>query len=68
MPALIYPATEKLQQRNKNFSLCHSIQSGSGAHSTSYPVGMGRVFPLGLKQLGHEVDHSPPSSAKVKTV
>jgi hypothetical protein len=31
----------------------------------SYPVGTGCSF-LGVKQLGHEVDHSPLSSAKVK--
>jgi hypothetical protein len=31
----------------------------------SYSVGMGGSFP-GVKQLGREADHSPPSSAEVK--
>jgi hypothetical protein len=40
-----------------NFSH-HHVQTGSGAHSGSYPVG--------VKQPGREPDHSPPPGAKVK--
>jgi len=40
-----------------NFSLCHHVQTGSGAHPASYPT---RV-----KGRGHEANHSPSSSAKV---
>jgi len=47
-----------------NFSLHYRVQTGSGMHSASYPVGT-RGFSLGVKQLGHEADHSPPFSAKV---
>jgi hypothetical protein len=42
-----------------SFSLC--VQTGSSAHPATYPVG-----PEGKAQPGHDTDHSPPSSAKVK--
>jgi hypothetical protein len=48
-----------------NFSLHHRVQNGSGAHPASYPVGTRGSF-LGVKRLGREADHSPPSSAEVK--
>jgi hypothetical protein len=47
-----------------NFSLHHCVQNGSGAHPASY-MGTRGSFP-GVKQLGHEADHSPSSSGKVK--
>jgi len=37
----------------------------SGVHPASYPVGTRGSFP-GVKQLGHEADHSHASNAKVK--
>jgi hypothetical protein len=49
------------------FSFHRLVQTGSGAHSASYPMGTGAVF-LGVKRPGHEADHSPPSSAEVKNV
>jgi hypothetical protein len=49
-----------------NFSLRHSVQTGSGAHATSYTMGTGESFPLGVKRSRREADHSPPSSPKVK--
>jgi hypothetical protein len=45
----------------------HRIQTSSGAHIASYPMGTGAVFP-GVKLLGSETDHSPPSSAEVTNV
>jgi len=48
----------------RNSSLHHCIQTGTAAHSASYPMGIRGSFPG--KQLGHEVDHSPPSNAEVK--
>jgi len=30
-----------------NFSLCHCIQTGCGAHPSSYSVGTGGFFPWG---------------------
>jgi hypothetical protein len=41
------------------------VQTGSGAHPVSFPMGAGNSFPR-VKQPGCEADHSPPSSAEVK--
>jgi hypothetical protein len=49
----------------QDFSLLHSVQTDSGAHQVSYPMGTGGSFP-GVKWQGREADHSPPSSAEVK--
>jgi hypothetical protein len=43
----------------------HVVQTGSGVHPTSHPMGIGGSF-LGVKRPGREADHSPPASAKVK--
>jgi hypothetical protein len=48
-----------------NLSLPHRVQTGSGAHSASYPMGT-RVLYLGVKRSGRKADHSPPSTAEVK--
>jgi hypothetical protein len=40
----------------RNFSLHHRVQTGSGAHPASYPMGTGVFSP----------DHSPPYSAEIK--
>jgi hypothetical protein len=40
----------------RDFSLLHSVQTGSGVHAISPR----------LERLGREADHSPPSSAEVK--
>jgi hypothetical protein len=48
-----------------NFSLHHGVQNGSGAHPASYSMST-RASSLGVKRLGREADHSPPSSAEVK--
>jgi hypothetical protein len=48
-----------------NFSLHHHVQTTSGAHPASYPRGT-RALSLGVKWVGHEADHSPPSSAEIK--
>jgi hypothetical protein len=44
----------------------HSVQTGSGTHSASYPLGTGGAISPGAKRPGLEANHSPPSSAKVK--
>jgi hypothetical protein len=49
----------------RNFSLLHLVQTGSGAHPVSYPMGSG-FFSVGVKRQGHEAEHSPPSSAEVQ--
>jgi hypothetical protein len=48
-----------------DFSLHHRVQTGSGAHPASYPMGTEGSF-SGIKRPGRETDHSPPSSAEVK--
>jgi hypothetical protein len=57
----------------RNSSLLNSGQTGSGAHPASYTMGTVGPFPRGkvgggrgVKQPGHEVDHSPPSSTEIK--
>jgi hypothetical protein len=51
----------------QDFSLCHSVQTGSGAYPIPYPVGTG-VLSSGVKRPGREANHSPPSTAEVKNV
>jgi hypothetical protein len=47
------------------FPFLHRVQTGSGAHPASYPVGARGSFP-GLGWPGREADHSPPSGAEVR--
>jgi hypothetical protein len=49
----------------QEFSPLQVVQTGSGAHPVSYPMGTGVLFP-GVKLQGSEADHSPPTSAEVK--
>jgi hypothetical protein len=49
----------------KGYSILHSVQTASGAHPASYPMGNGPLF-LGVQRPGREAKHSPPSSAEVK--
>jgi hypothetical protein len=51
--------------KRQDFSLLHSVQTGSGAHPAPYPMDTGGASP-GVKLPGHEADHSPPFSADVK--
>jgi hypothetical protein len=48
----------------RDVSLLHSIQTGSGFHPASYPVGTGGSFP-GVKRPRLEADHSSSFSAEV---
>jgi hypothetical protein len=45
--------------------LLHSVQTGSGVHPASYPVGTGGVSSE-LERPGREADHSLQSNAEVK--
>jgi hypothetical protein len=49
----------------RDFSLLHSVQTGSWDHPSSYSMGTGGSFPE-VKRQEREADHSPPSSAEVK--
>jgi hypothetical protein len=50
---------------DRNFSLHHRGQNGSGVHPASYPGGTRGSF-RGVKRPGGEADYPPPSSAEVK--
>jgi hypothetical protein len=52
-------------KQGQEFSLLHIVQTSSRTHPTSYPMVHGSLS-LGSKQPGCEVDHSPPTGAKVK--
>jgi hypothetical protein len=43
--------------RSKRFSLLHSVQTGSEAHPSSYPMGTGAFSP-GIKWRRPEADHT----------
>jgi hypothetical protein len=49
----------------KDFSSILFVQTGSGAHPASCPVGTGGPFSGGKARPGRDADHSPPSSAEV---
>jgi hypothetical protein len=48
------------------FSSSPCVQTGSGAHQASYPMGTGGPFPGGKGRPRRDADHSPPSSAEIK--
>jgi hypothetical protein len=49
----------------KDFSSILCVQTGSGFHPASCPMGTGSPFPGGKARPGRDADHSPPSSAEV---
>jgi hypothetical protein len=49
----------------KDFSSSLCVQTDSGAHPASCPMGTGDPFPGGNARPGRDADHSPPSSAEV---
>jgi hypothetical protein len=59
-------AIEVRSPTGADFSSSPCIQTGSGAHSASYPIGTGGSFPGGKARPRRDADHSPPSSAEVK--
>jgi hypothetical protein len=52
-------------RKGQELLLLHVVQTGSGVHPTFYTMGTGSSFP-GVKRLGREADHSPPTSVEVK--
>jgi hypothetical protein len=50
----------------EDFSSIPCVQTGSGSHPASYPLGTGGPFPGGKARPGRDADHLPPSSAEVK--
>jgi hypothetical protein len=55
-----FPAGEK------DFSSIFCVQTGSGAHPVSCPMGTVGPFPGGKERPGRDADHSPPSGAEVE--
>jgi hypothetical protein len=49
----------------KDFSSILCVQTGSGAHPASCPMGTGGPFPGGNARPGRDANHLPPSSAEV---
>jgi hypothetical protein len=56
----------RTQAEDFSSSLC--VQTGSGAHPASCPMGTGGSFAGGKARPGRDADHSPPSSAEVRFV
>jgi hypothetical protein len=50
----------------EDFSSSPYVQTGSGAHPASNPMGTGGPFPGAKPRPGRDTDHSPQSSAEVK--
>jgi hypothetical protein len=53
------------QQRREDISSNLCVQTGSGAHPASCPMGTGGPFPGGEARPGRDADHSHLSSAEV---
>jgi hypothetical protein len=49
----------------KDFSSIRCVQTGSGVHPASCPMGTGDPFSGGKARPGRDADRSPPSSAEV---
>jgi hypothetical protein len=64
---MVRPLTPNFKLIKGQLSLLHVVQTGSGAHPTSYLMGTGSSFP-GVKWPGRKADHSPPTSAEVKKI
>jgi hypothetical protein len=47
------------------FSLLHVVQTDSGAHAPSYPIGTGALSQE-IKRQEHEAEHSPSAIAEFK--
>jgi hypothetical protein len=50
----------------EDFSSSFCVQTGSGAHPASYPMGTGGSFTGGKARPRRDADHLPLSSAEVK--
>jgi hypothetical protein len=59
-------AIEIRSSTGADFSSSPCVQTGSGAHPASYPMGTGGSFSGGKGRPERDADHSPPFSAEVK--
>jgi hypothetical protein len=53
------------EEAKKDFSLASGVQTGSGAHSASYPMDAGGPLPGGKARPGRDADRSSLYSADV---
>jgi hypothetical protein len=51
---------------SEDFSSSLCVQTCSGPHPASYPMGTGGPFPGGKARPGRDAEHSPPPSAEIK--
>jgi hypothetical protein len=56
----------RVQSLAEDFSSNLCVQTGSGAHLASYPMGTRGPFAGGKVQPGRDADQPPPSSTEVK--
>jgi hypothetical protein len=61
-----FRAIEVRSPTGADFSSSPCVQTGSGAHPASYPMGTGGSFPGGKARPGRDADYILPSSAEVK--
>ena len=54
-----------ISNAGKSFSLLQSLKTGSAAHQAYLSMGSEDLY-QGVKQLGRDAHHSPPSNAKIK--
>jgi hypothetical protein len=59
-------AIEVRSPTGADFSYIPCVQTESGAHLASYPMGTVGSFPGGKARPGRDADYSPPSTAEVK--
>jgi hypothetical protein len=59
-------AIEVRSPTGADFPSSPCVQTGSGVHPASYPIGTGGSFPGSKARPGRDDDHSAPSSAEVK--
>jgi hypothetical protein len=57
----------RIPGRTRNLSLLQNFQTGSGTNPGSYSVSTGRFF-QGMKRPNSDADHSPASTAAVKSL
>jgi hypothetical protein len=53
-----------IPDRGRGFSSSVWVQTGSGAHPASYPMGTGDPFSGGKARPGRHADHSPPPPSR----
>jgi hypothetical protein len=63
---IITPIGVRSPTEEEDFSSSPCVQTGSGAHPASDPMGIGGPFLGGEARPGRDADHSSPSSAEVK--